>query len=315
MVVEEASVRREQGSLPRQQFFETFGRRDARERRDTLAGERGHRQPERTVDLDEFLRAVRAGDDLRLGIVPSDERDEGRIGRPDRFRQEDIGGAAQVGDRLAQHPAGQQGAVAERIAAVHEQQVDLAAQRQILQTVVEQDGVHAEATQGEAPALDAVAVDDDHDAVAAQVLREHVRFVAGFIRTDEHRATVRHDQRIGPAHLGQPAPETFHHRIRSSFVASRKDRDAATAGRQDLRHLQHDRRLTRPADRQITDDHHLAAQGRVTEHPVAVKPETQPDQDFEDPGQDLEKSPEQGRPDPAPPSVDYVYGIARDRLS
>ena len=315
MVIEEATVRGQHRALPREQLFETFGGRDAGERRDPLAGELGHRQPARAVDFDEFLGAMRAGDDLRLGIMPADERDQVRIGRADRLRQEDIGSAAQVGDRLAEHAAGQHGAVAEGIAAVHEQEIDLPAQRQVLQTVVKQDGIHAETAERETAAFDTIAVHDDHDAVAAEVLREHVGLVAGFVGTDEHRASIGDDQRIGPARLRQPAPEALHHRIRGPFVAAREDGDTTTAGCQDLRHLQHDGGLTCAADRKITHDDHLAAQRRVAEHPVTIKPQTQPDEDSEDPGQNSQESPEQGRSDPAPTSVDYVYGIARDRLS
>lgn len=125
--------------------------------------------------------------------------------------------------------------------------------------------------------LDAVAVDDDDDAFATEILREHVRLVTGLIRADQDRLAVGNHERIGATALGQPSPESLQHRIGSSFIAAGKDGDFASARREHARHLEHDGGLPRATDSEITHDHDLATEGCIAKKPVTIEPEAQAD--------------------------------------
>ena len=74
--------------------------------------------------------------------------------------------------------------------AVDQDQVDLTAQRQVLQPVVEQDRVDAETPERETTTLDAVAVDHDDHAERGEVAGEHVGFVAGLVGPDDIARTL-----------------------------------------------------------------------------------------------------------------------------
>ncbi len=315
VVIEEAAVGDEEGAFARQGLLEALRRGDAGEGGDAAAPEVLEGQARRAIALHQLAGAVRARHDLGRRVVAADQGDQRGVGRPGRLGDEDVRGPAEVGDGFAEDAPRQQAAVAEGIVAVDQHQVDLAAERQVLQAVVEQDRVDAEATQRETPAFDAVAVDDDDHAEGGEDAGEHVGLVAGLIGAREHGAAIRDHQRIRAAALRQPAPETLRPRIGGALVAAREDGHLAAAAGEDLGHLQDDGRLSGAADGQVAHHHDLTPQRGVAKEPMTVKPETQAHQRPEKP----RKNPQETAQQPSGPAlaaaIDHVHGEARDGLA
>ena len=118
-----------------------------------------------------------AFDDGGGAVEFAQARQEGFVRLRSALGDDDVGGPAQIGRRLAQCAAGQQVLVAEGRLTVNEHHVDAVAQALVLQAVIEEKNVAVEVPQGMQPALHAVLVDED--AHAGKILGQHVRFIPG----------------------------------------------------------------------------------------------------------------------------------------
>jgi len=82
-----------------------------------------------------------------------------------------------------------------------------------------------------------------------------------------------------------------------------------------LGHLEDDGRLARAADREIADDHDLTPQRGVAKEPMAVKPETEADQELENPRKHSKETAQQPSPEALPTAIDDTHGEAGDGLA
>ena len=251
---------------------------------------------------------MRAGDDLGLAVVPADLGLKLGRNRSVALCDDDVGAARQVGHRLAQDAPREQPAVPEGVVAVDEEEVDLAVERQVLQAVVEQDGVDPEAAQGETSTLDTVTVDDDDDAGVGKVARHHVRLIPGLLGSDQDGLAIRDHKGIRAAALGQPTPEAADRRVAPALVAAGKDGDPAPTLRENPGHLHHDWGLTRTPHGEITHDDDLTAKWGVMEKPLAVEPHPKADEKREDPRQNEQECGQQGGKGPVASVIGDIHG-------
>jgi len=129
------------------------------------------------INVLQIKRPVRAFDDLGGAIVTPDALNERVIRFARIFGDEDVARAPQIARRLAQSAAREQEFVTERRLSVHQDHVEPMFKMQILQAIIEQQCVNVPFVDCEPAAFYAVFVhEDDH---VSQVMRQHVRFVAG----------------------------------------------------------------------------------------------------------------------------------------
>ena len=83
-------------------------------------------------------RPVAALDDGGRAVEVTQKRDDFRIVAAIAFGEENVAGAAETFRRLPQRPAREHEVVSKRRGAIHEHDVELAAQLQILQAIVEE---------------------------------------------------------------------------------------------------------------------------------------------------------------------------------
>ena len=98
--------------------------------------------------------------------------------------------------------------ITKRVMAIDEEQINLSMQREILQTVVQDNRIDPEAPKGKTPALHAVTINNHNDAGVAKIPRHHIRLIPGLFRSTEHGMSVRNNQGVWAVTLGQPTPKT-----------------------------------------------------------------------------------------------------------
>ena len=91
---------------------------------------------------------------------------------------------------LTQYAAWQKALVSEWVGLVHQQQMQMFLQREILKTVIEYECIDPEFFDGEEARLDAVFVHYNQN--TGEVFRQHVWFVAGPLGIEENLLTVAH---------------------------------------------------------------------------------------------------------------------------
>ena len=254
-----------------------------------------------------MLRTVGALDDVHAGIVLLDELLDLGVALAVGLGEEDVGGAAQMLDGLAQDAAGQQVAVAEGIGFVDEQEVQPALERQVLEAVVEHERVAAEAADRIGAGLHAVFV-DQHDH-AREIARQHVGLVAGLFGIEQHALAIAHHARRRLLRVREAVPRPAPEGGRLALVAAAEDGDAAAALGQRTGKLFHHRRLAGAAHRQVADHDHQAAQRLIVQQPLPVEPEPQLHHPAEQKGHPLQKRPVDGRPGVLPPPKDHIDGV------
>ncbi len=289
-----------------EEFFKTLRHGDAAEGRDLLALQPLQRVLVGTVDLAEVARPVRALDQFGVGFVAADLRGQFGIGTPVAAGQKDVGGAAEVGDGLAQQAAGQESAVAEGVALIHEQQVDLSRQFEVLETIIKDEGVHPEVLHRVASRRGPVfRHQDDH---AGKVSGQHVGFVPGDVGAEQRAVSQADDLRRRLGLVGDHPPEAFPAGLVFAFVTAAEDGDFPALGRQGPGKLLHHRGFPRPAHRQISHRHHQAAQVVALQDTLAEKEEPGPDDALKDQRQSGQHHPITPRRQVVPAVVEHVGG-------
>ena len=209
-------------------------------------------------------------------------------------------------DGLAQNAARQEEAVAERVGLVHEQQVEPALERQVLEAVVEHQCVATKTRNGIRPRLHAILIHQHDD--ARQIARQHERLVAGQLGVEQHLLAVADDARRRRFSVVEPEPPLLPQRRRLALIAAGEDGDLAATVAQGLGKFFHDGGLAGAANRQVAHDHDQATEWLVAENPFAVKPEPQLHNAAEEIRAHLQERPEQHRPRPLAPPHDDVDG-------
>ena len=120
---------------------------------------------------------MRALDDLGGAIVTADALDKRVVRLAGVFGDEDVAGAPEISRRLAQRAARKQELISKGRLPVHQHHVEPMFEMQILQAVVEHEGIDFPFVDGKTTALHAVLI-DQHDHVF-QIVCEHVGLIAG----------------------------------------------------------------------------------------------------------------------------------------
>ena len=140
--------------------------------------------------------------------------------------EEDEIGAAQGVGWFAEDSSRQNMFVAERILSIDEEEVKAIAEAEVLEAVIEQEGIGSIVADGEASAFDAIGIDEDGD--AGEIAGEHEGFITSLSGIEENGPSVRNNAggRGDPAWkklIGQAGEERFG----GAFVAATEDSDAA----------------------------------------------------------------------------------------
>jgi len=142
------------------------------------------------------------------------------------FGEEDeIGSAKGIGG-FAKDTTGEDVLVAERVLAVDEEKVEAVSEAEVLEAIVEKEGIGLVVADGVAGGFDAVGINEDGD--AGKVACEHEGFVAGLSGIEENRFSVGHNARrrrgaAGKKLVGQACEEGF----RDAFISAAEDGDAS----------------------------------------------------------------------------------------
>ena len=121
-------------------------------------------------------------------------------------------------DRLAQNSAREQAEIAEGVCLVDKQQLQLPAQGQVLEAVVEHEGVGAEFRYCVVPRAYAVFVYNYN--YPGEVAGEHVGFVAREFGVEQNPLAVGDHFRLGGFAVGEPSDEFFQRTVRLAFIAA-----------------------------------------------------------------------------------------------
>jgi hypothetical protein len=302
------------GAKSAQAVFETFGRGDAGDGRDIEVDEPLEIVAFAGKDVLQIQRMVSALDDFGCLIELPDGAAEPVGAVLAGFGDKDIAGAFEVGDRLAERATREQVVIAERVVAVDEADVQPAFQGEVLEAVVEQERVAAEALDGVPAGFDAILVDQHHNVF--EIGGEHVGFIAGLFAVEQQRLSVgdyfgrdfvflEHD-------LGDnPLPE----RTWCALVAARKNCDAAARLLQGARKDFDNRRFTGPANREIANADNLTTECMIPENTVLPEQEPELDGRRVNAGQALKKRAGQPRAEVTAASKDDVEHVLLDNFS
>jgi hypothetical protein len=117
--------------------------------------------------------------------------------------------------------------IAERILSINKEEVEAIAETEVLETIVEKEGIGLVVADGVACAFDSVGIDEYGD--TGEIAGEHEGLVSCLGGVEEDRFSVRNNPRRG----GNPAWEKLigqagEERFGSAFVATTEDGDTAT---------------------------------------------------------------------------------------
>lgn len=171
---------------------------------------------------------------------------------PSHFVQENVAGTAQISRGLAQRAAREHEFVSERRRAVHQHDVELAAQFQILKSVVEDERVTIVVAHRPAPGFHPVFVHHHRD--AWQIPRQHEWFVPGVRGVAEHFGAGAHDGGRRLVRLAfEFVPDALFDAGLHAFVTAAENADAPALLLETPRqHFDHGC-LAGAADRQVSD--------------------------------------------------------------
>ena len=176
-----------------QTFLETVGRGNSAERTDVGIAQTLERQSLPRDDVLQMQRPMRAFDNLGGAIVATDALEQLVVRLARALGDKNITGPAQIARWLAQRAARQKEFVSERRLPIDQDDVEAMFQMQILQTVIEQERVCFHFADRVQPALHAILVhENDH---ILQIVREHVRLVAGRERIEQKRFAIGNNAR------------------------------------------------------------------------------------------------------------------------
>jgi hypothetical protein len=218
-------------------------------------------------------RAMRALDYLRRAIVAADARDQLIVRLARILRDENVTRAPQVPRRLAQRSAREKEFVPEWRLSIDQHDVEPMFKVEILQTIIEQEGVDPPVINRVTPAFDAVLVDeDDH---VFQIMREHERFVPGGERIEQQRFSIGNNPRRINRSAKQAINPTSLRRFRLTLVTAAEDSDPAAADLQRASKFFDHRSFSGTADREVTNADDETTECALTENafPIQIKPE------------------------------------------
>ncbi len=211
--------------------------------------------------------------------------------------------------RFPEHPAREEVAVAEGGLAVDQDDVEPLLEREVLEAVVEQEGIGAEMFHRVEAALHPVAVDQHHH--VPQVLGQHVGLVARAGRIEQELLPVRDDTgRRDMVAAPDPVAHPFGEGDRRALVAAAEDRHLPPRLGEAAGQLLDDGGLAGPADREVADADHQAAEGVDPRHPLFIEPEAERHDPAIEEREEVEEAAQHRRAAPEAAAQDHVDRVA-----
>jgi len=202
-------------------------------------------------------RVMAAGVDRGVSVVAADLFFHLGVFVACAFGEEDEIGPAEGIGGFAKDAAGEDVLVAEGILAVDEEKIKSITETEVLEAVVEKEGIGLVMADGVASGFDAVGVDEDGD--AGKVACEHEGLVAGLSGIEENRFSVGDNARrrrgaAGKKLVGQACEEGFGY----AFISATEDGDASTRFLKGSGEFFDDGCFACTSDGEVThaDDHH-----------------------------------------------------------
>jgi len=214
-----------------------------------------------------------AGVDRGMSVVAADLFFHLGVFVAGAFGEEDEIGPAEGIGGFAKDTTGEDVLVAERVLAVDEQEIKAVAEAEVLEAVVEKEGIGLVVADGVASGFDAVGVDEDGD--AGKVACEHEGLVAGLSGIEENRFSVGDNARrrrgaAGKKLVGQACEEGF----RDAFISATENGDASARFLKGAGEFFHDGCFACASDGEVTDADNHHADRVATEDGVLVEAST-----------------------------------------
>jgi hypothetical protein len=173
------------------------------------------------------------------------------------FGEEDEIGSAEGIGRFAKDTTGENVLVAEGILAVDEEKIKSITEAEVLEAIVEKEGIGLVVADGVAGGFDAVGINEDGD--AGKVACEHEGFVAGLSGIEENRFSVGDNAGRGRGAtreelVGQTSEEGFG----NAFISAAEDGDSSARFLKGSGEFFDDGCFACASDGEVThaDDHH-----------------------------------------------------------
>jgi len=258
-------------------------------------------------------RAVGAGKNLGVAVVATDLFFKGSLVLALALGEEDEVGAFEGVGRFAEDAAGQDMAVAERILAVDEEEVEAVTEAEVLEAVVEKESIGAVVADGVAGGFDAVRIDENGD--AGKVAGEHEGLVARLGGVEQDRFPVRNDARRGGSAAGEEAiGESGQKGFGDRFVTAAEDGDAAAGLLERAGEFFDDGGFAGAAHGEVTDADDEGADGVTAEDGIVIKAGAEAHDAGVDGGEEKKEGLEEGGAASGRPIEDDIGGELFERL-
>ena len=257
MVVGKGALVDDFGAEFDQALEEAFRHGDAGDGTDPKAPQVGEGFFLASEEVFEVEGVVAAGVDGGVKVVAADLFFQLGVFIACAFGEEDKVGPAKGIGGFAKDAAGQDVLVAEGVLSVDEKEVEAVAEAEVLEAVVQEEGVGTVVADGMAGGFDAVGIDEDGD--AREVAGEHEGFVAGLCGIEKNGFSVGDDAggRRGAAReklVGEAGEEGFG----DAFISAAEDGNAAARFLERAGEFFNDGGLAGSAHGEVADadDHH-----------------------------------------------------------
>jgi hypothetical protein len=236
---------------------------------------------------------VGALDDFGGAVIEADALNEFVVGFAVAFGDEDVTGAVEVLGRFAEGAPGEKVFVSEGGVTIDEDNIEAMAEAEVLEAVIEEDGIDLVFADGGEPALHAVLVDEDDDVL--EVIGEHVRFVAGGAGVEEKGFAVGDEARgVDAGFALELGFEALAEGWFDAFVTAAEDGDGAAAFGEGFSEFFDDGGFAGATDGEVADGDDEAAEVAFAEDAIAVEVEAEADDAAVEVGEGVEDGAEGG---------------------
>jgi len=209
-------------------FFKTFRTRNAADGTYVMAFEVVYGKTLSTSNILPISWRMTAFDNVGCAIEASDAGEEFLIGIGGALGDDDVGGAAQIGRWLAEGAAREEVFVAEGGLTIYEHDVHAMAQALVLKSIIQEQNIAVELTQGEESAFDAILINQYTN--TREIFCQHMRLITCVARVEKHALTIGYDAgREEFVILKKFGAEALEKRTWNAFITSAKNGDAPPA--------------------------------------------------------------------------------------
>ncbi len=243
-------------------------------RRDFASLQIGKRETHSALEhVFQIFGTVTALDDFRAVIVFVQKRFQ--MPQPRRtvgLRQKDVVRPLDVADRLPEESPRQHVVIVKRRSGIHQQNIDVGFQTQVLESVIQNQRIGVEFLNGIESGFHPVLIHEDSHLF--QIGGQHVRFVTGSHGVEQQVFAVGNHTR-GDFHFfgGKLLFQLIQERPVPAAVTAAENCHAASFLAESLGEDFHDGRLARTAAGQVADTDYEASDCPVPDYPVVIEPE------------------------------------------